>query len=188
MAAFGPATGLTGLEWRFVSSQQNEAAMRGAMPDGAGSNAGLGPAAGGNDTGQGDPREPATRDDTREPATGPQTSTPQVSKPGAWRLTGPAGPVKATAVDGLSTGKATTDGKILYRRLTPIVLWWAWLAFVVFSLVDVVIPAHSYLSVEVVAGLLTVTAFVYACAVRPRVIADDESVVIYNPFRNHHLR
>ncbi len=181
--------------------------MRGAVPDGAGSNAGGGHAAGGNDTGKGDPREPATRDEAREPATGQphaspqtgrlpaappaagqQTSMPQVSKPGAWRLTGPAGPVKATAVGGLTTGKATPDGKILYRRLTPIILWWAWLAFVVFSLVDVVIPAHSYLSVEVVAGLLTVTAFVYACAVRPRVIADDESVVIYNPFRDHHLR
>jgi Bacterial PH domain len=172
--------------------------MRGSAPDGAGSSAGGIPAAG-NDTGQGGPREPATSDDAREPAVGqppasrppasqPRLSPPQVGKQGAWRLTGPAGPVKATAADEPTTGKATPDGKILYRRLTSMVLWWAWLAFVVFCLVDVVIPAHSYLSVEVVAGLLTVTAFVYACAVRPRVIVDDESVLVYNPFRDHHLR
>ena len=112
---------------------------------------------------------------------------PPLSKPGAWRLTGPAGPVQATAADQLTTGKATADGKILYRRLTPILLWWAWLAFVVFCLADIVIPAHSYLSLEVVGGLVTVTALVYACAVRPRVIADDESVVVHNPFRDYHL-
>ncbi len=67
------------------------------------------------------------------------------------------------------------DGKILYRRLTPLVLWWVWLAFCAFCLADVVIPAHSYLSVEVLAGLLAVTAGVYACTLRPRVIADDEA-------------
>jgi hypothetical protein len=122
------------------------------------------------------------------PAGPPQLSQPPLSKPGASPLTGPAGPVRATAVDQLTTGKATPDGKILYRRLTPIALAWAWLAFVVFCLADVVIPAHSYLSLEVVAGLLTVSALVYACAVRPRVMADDESVLVHNPFRDYHLR
>jgi hypothetical protein len=122
------------------------------------------------------------------PAGPPQLSQPPHSKPGASPLTGPAGPVRATAVDQLTTGKATPDGKILYRRLTPIALAWAWLAFVVFCLADVVIPAHSYLSLEVVAGLLTVSALVYACALRPRVMADDESVLVHNPFRDHHLR
>ena len=96
--------------------------------------------------------------------------------------------MKPTAVDELTTGKAIRDGKILYRRLTPMLLWWAWLAFVVFCLADIVIPAHSYISLEVVAGLLTVTAVVYACAVRPRVIADDESVQVHNPFHDYHVR
>ena len=168
--------------------------MRGAVPAGAGSNAGSSPAVGRNATGQGDARDPATRDDARDsaigqpPASPAQSAPPPVSKPSAWRLTGPAGPVQATAVDELTTGKATPDGKILYRRLTPILLWWAWLAFVVFCLADIVIPAHSYLSLEVVAGLLTVTALVYACALRPRVIADDQSVLVRNPFRDYHLR
>lgn len=132
--------------------------------------------------------QPRSRPASRPTASQPQPSPPPLSKAGAWRLTGPAGPVKATAVDGLTTGKATLGGKILYRRLTPIALAWAWLAFVVFCLADIVIPAHSYLSLEVVAGLLTVSALVYACAVRPRVIADDESVLVHNPFRDHHLR
>ena len=66
-------------------------------------------------------------------------------------------------------------------------LWWAWIAFVAFCLADVVIPAHSYLSIEVTAGLLAITTVVYACAVRPRVIADDTVVVIHNPYRDHRV-
>ena len=134
------------------------------------------------------PPQPGPPPGGESAASQPQPSRPPLSKPGAWRLTGPAGPVKATAADEPTTGKATPDGKILYRGLTPIVLAWAWLAFVVFCLADIVIPAHSYLSLEVVAGLLTVTALVYACAVRPRVVADDESVLVHNPFRDYHLR
>jgi hypothetical protein len=137
-----------------------------------------------------------------------QQNEPQISKPDVRRLTGSAGPAKGTGVhqptaanaaadsaitgktaaDSATTGKATADGKILYRRLTPIVVWWAWLAFAAFCLADVVIPAHSYVSLEVVAGLLTVTAVVYACALRPRVIADDDSVLVHNPFRDHRVR
>jgi hypothetical protein len=123
-----------------------------------------------------------------QPPAVPQSDPATAGQSGAWRLTGPAGPVRAPSADEPTAGKATPDGKILYRRLTPIALWWTWLAFVVFCLADVVIPSHSYLSVEVVAGLLTVTAFVYACAVRPRVLADHESVLVHNPFRDHHLR
>ena len=86
-----------------------------------------------------------------------------------------------------SPGKPTADGKILYRRLTPIVLWWIWVAFAIFCLADVVIPAHSYLSIEFVAGLLALTVGVYASTVRPKVIADEESVVVQNPFRDHRI-
>ena len=141
-------------------------------------------------------REPSQPDASQPEPSQPHASQPQPSKrepsqpdagrPDALRLTAPAGPAQATA-DSQIAGKATADGKLLYRRLTPVVMWWAWLAFAVFCLVDVVIPAHSYLSIEVVAGLLAITAAVYACTLRPRVIADDESVVIHNPFREHRV-
>ena len=109
--------------------------------------------------------------------------------PGQGRPTAAAalGQGKPTAAGASSPGKPTADGKILYRRLTPFVLWWTWVAFAIFCLVDVVIPAHNYLSIEFVAGLLALTAGIYACTVRPKVIADEESVVVHNPFRDHRI-
>ncbi len=144
--------------------------MRGAAPDGAGSSG------------------------SSLPAGSQPTPAGQAKEAAAPAAPAPAPPAKqvpakqATDASSPTTGKVTADGKVLYRRLTPFVLWWAWVAFAVFCLVDVVFPAHSYFSIEFVAGLLTVTAVVYACAVRPRVLADEESVVIQNPFRDHRVR
>jgi hypothetical protein len=84
--------------------------------------------------------------------------------------------------------KAAADGKAVFRRGTPLVLWWLWVAFVVFNIIDVVVPDHDYFSFELIAGLLAVTAVVYACALRPRVVADNEAIYVYNPYRDHVAR
>ncbi|MBO0830778.1 MAG: PH domain-containing protein, partial [Actinobacteria bacterium] len=42
-------------------------------------------------------------------------------------------------------------------------------------------------SVELTVGLLAVTAVVYATTLRSRVIADDDGVCVYNPFRDHRI-
>ena len=158
--------------------------MRGAAPDGADSRA----------SSEAETRQPEAREaEAREAeARAPEASEAEAGKPesgklGPRPLTAAAGPSRPASATGLTSGKVTPDGKILYRRLTPFVLWWVWVAFAVFCLVDVVFPAHSYFSIEFVAGLLTVTALVYACAVRPRVIADEESVVVHNPYRDYHV-
>jgi hypothetical protein len=166
--------------------------MRGAAPDGADSRA----------SSEAETRQPKAREAEAREATGPEAEArepeageaeagrPEAGKLGPWPLTaaaGPARPAHPASETVLTSGKLTADGKILYRRLTPLVLWWVWVAFAVFCLVDVVFPAHSYFSIEFVAGLLTVTAVVYACTVRPRVIADEESVVIHNPYRDYRV-
>jgi hypothetical protein len=84
--------------------------------------------------------------------------------------------------------KAAADGKAVFRRGTPLVLWWLWVAFVVFNIIDVVVPDHDYFSYELTAGLLAVTGVVYACALRPRVVADNEAIYVYNPYRDHVAR
>jgi hypothetical protein len=84
--------------------------------------------------------------------------------------------------------KSAADGNAVFRRGTPLVLWWLWVAFAVFNIIDVAVPDHDYFSFELSAGLLGVTAVVYACALRPRVVADDDAIYVYNPYRDHVVR
>jgi Bacterial PH domain len=84
-------------------------------------------------------------------------------------------------------GQATEDGRTVFRRATPFVAFWVWVAFVIFNLVQVAFPDHDYFSIELTVGLLAVTGLMYACALRPRVIADADAVVVRNPYRDHIL-
>jgi hypothetical protein len=83
---------------------------------------------------------------------------------------------------------AAADGKAVFRRGGPLALWWLWVAFAVFNFLDVAVRDHDYFSGELTAGLLAVTAVVYACALRPRVVADNEAIHVYNPYRDHLVR
>ena len=84
--------------------------------------------------------------------------------------------------------KVTADGKTMFRRAAPLLLWWVWVAFAVFNFFDAAVPDHDYFSFELTAGLLAVTAVVYACALRPRVVTDDEAIHVHNPYRDHTVR
>jgi hypothetical protein len=99
---------------------------------------------------------------------------------------------RRTALRGAATAsvrwRPAADGKAVFRRGGPLGLWWLWVAFAVFNFVDVGVRDHDYFSWELTAGLLAVTAVVYACALRPRVVADDEAIRVYNPYRDHLVR
>jgi hypothetical protein len=84
--------------------------------------------------------------------------------------------------------KAAADGKTVFRRETPFIIFWIWIAFVIFNVVQVIIPDHDYFSIELAAGLLTATGIAYACGFRPRVLADDDGIVVRNPLRDHLVR
>jgi Bacterial PH domain len=85
-------------------------------------------------------------------------------------------------------GKAAAEDKVVFRRGGPLALWWLWVAFAVFNFFDVAVRDHDYFSVELTAGLLAITAVVYACTLRPRVVADDNGINVYNPYRDHLAR
>lgn len=114
------------------------------------------------------------------------------SPPGesGWATNGPA---PGIGVPGNPFGaknpwKATKDGRTVFRRGTPFILWWIWIAFAIFNVVQVIIPDHDYFSLELTAGLLAVTGLAYATALRPRVIASDDGIVVHNPVRDHLAR
>jgi len=84
---------------------------------------------------------------------------------------------------GVTAGRLTADGKRVYRMVTPLVIWWIWVAALVLSVGDLVVEGHNYLSLEFLFGALTATGLVYACTLWPKVIAHDDGITVLNPFR-----
>lgn len=80
------------------------------------------------------------------------------------------------------------DGRTIFRRAGPIVLWWIWVAFVLFNLIQIIITEHGYFAIELAAGLLTATGVAYATTLRPRVVATSEGLEVQNPVRDHIVR
>jgi hypothetical protein len=126
--------------------------------------------------------QPEAASPTRRPVPAVSPTEPAFAAPAVSQVRRPAGAV------GPLPWKVTAEGKTVFRRGAPLLLWWLWVAFAVFNLLDVAIPDHDYFSVELAAGLLAVTAVVYACALRPRVVADDDAIYVYNPYRDHTVR
>ncbi len=118
----------------------------------------------------------------------PEESGPPAARAQSADSAGSAvAPPGAKAASG-TPWKTAADGRTVFRRGTPFVIWWAWVAFAVFNAVQIVIPDHDYFSLELTAGLLAVTGVMYACTVRPRVQADDDGLHVSNPFREHRIR
>jgi hypothetical protein len=76
----------------------------------------------------------------------------------------------------------------MFRLPGAIVAWWAWMIFAAFFLVDIIISGRNHTAAEVAATLVFVTGVVYACALRPRVIADPGGITVRNPLRDHRIR
>ena len=89
----------------------------------------------------------------------------------------------ATAVP-VTAGRVLADGRRIYRLLTALVVWWAWVVFAVASVGDLVVQGHNFVSVKFALGLLTATGLVFACTLWPKVIADDDGLVVRNPLRS----
>ncbi len=82
-----------------------------------------------------------------------------------------------------SAGRVTADGKRVYRMVTPLLIWWAWIGIAAASLIDLLIQAHQLPPLRIMLGALTVTGAVYACTLWPRVIAGADGITVRNPFR-----
>lgn len=82
---------------------------------------------------------------------------------------------------------APMAGPEVYRFVAPVILWWAWLAFATANLVDVAVQGSARFAVIVAVVLVTVTGVIYACALRPRVVADDAGLRVLNPVRDYQV-
>jgi hypothetical protein len=67
------------------------------------------------------------------------------------------------------------------------VVWWVWLVFAVANLLDLAIQGHDHFAAVVSATLLLITGVTFDSAFRPRVVADDEGLMVRNPLRDHRV-
>jgi hypothetical protein len=73
----------------------------------------------------------------------------------------------------------------VFRSAGSVVLWWVWLVFAVASLAAVAIGGRSHSSLVVAVLLVAITGMIYACALRPRIVADANGISVLNPLREH---
>jgi hypothetical protein len=105
---------------------------------------------------------------------------------------GPGKPLPGTPGDGAQPQPAPgasvkPDGSRVFRLPGAVVLFWAWVVFAVANLVDIAISGRDRTSVQIAIGLVVVTAVMYACALRPRVITDSDGITVLNPLRDHRI-
>lgn len=86
-----------------------------------------------------------------------------------------------------SAGRVRANGTRIYRLAGPQVIWWTWVGVVVLGLGDLAISGRDWLSLKVTFGLLAATGVVYACALWPCVVADDEGMIVQNPIRRFRI-
>lgn len=88
----------------------------------------------------------------------------------------------------MTSDQAVKQGQNKVFRLPgAIVAWWAWVLFATANLIDLAIQGRSHTALEIAVALLAITGLVYACALRPRVVADSGGITVMNPLRDHRV-
>jgi Bacterial PH domain len=93
----------------------------------------------------------------------------------------------ARATPAARPAPAVPDREV-FRLVTPVVLWWVWVAFAAANIADFAVQGGPVrFEIVVLAVIATVTGLAYALALRPRVIAGPAGLRIVNPFRDHDI-
>ena len=115
-------------------------------------------------------------------------AAPPPASPAASPPASPAAPPPASPAVPPPAMTAKPQGEVKVFRLPgALVAWWAWLIFAVACLADVAITGRNHTAAEIAATLVLVTGVLYACALRPRVIADSFGITVMNPLRDHRI-
>jgi hypothetical protein len=104
---------------------------------------------------------------------------------GAGGKHGAAGPSVAGGQP--STAAADQDKPQKFRSQIAVLIWWVWVLFAVANLIDLAVQGHDHVSAVAAAALILGTGIAYVTALRPRVIADEDGIVVKNPLRDHKI-
>jgi hypothetical protein len=86
-----------------------------------------------------------------------------------------------------SSRKDPDSEREVFRSAGSAVLSWAWFVVAVIILVDLAVQGRDHAAVVTAALVLGITGVVYACAWRPKIIADSGGITVINPVRDHQV-
>ena len=75
----------------------------------------------------------------------------------------------------------------VFRSAGSLILSWAWFVVAVIILVDLAIQGRDHVAVVTASAVLVITGIVYACAYRPKIVADSAGIGLINPVRDHRV-
>ena len=75
----------------------------------------------------------------------------------------------------------------VYQTTGSLVAWWAWTAFALAVLVVLALGHHDHGALVTAVAVLAITGIMYACALRPRIVAGAAGITVVNPLRMHVL-
>jgi hypothetical protein len=75
--------------------------------------------------------------------------------------------------------------RTVFRLPGAVVFWWAWVIFAAANLIDLAVQGRDHTAADVALTLALITGLVYACALRPRIVADAGGIIVMNPLRDH---
>jgi PH (Pleckstrin Homology) domain-containing protein len=87
----------------------------------------------------------------------------------------------------VAADKHPDTGRDVYRSSGAVVLWWIWLVLAVAGLADLAVQGRDHASLVAAALTVAITGFFYACAQRPRVVADADGITVLNPLRDYQV-
>lgn len=86
-----------------------------------------------------------------------------------------------------SSRKNLDDDREVFRSAGSIVLSWAWLLVAVIALIDLAVQGRDHPAVVTALAIIAISAVVYGCAWRPRIVADSSGITVVNPLRDHQV-
>ncbi len=87
----------------------------------------------------------------------------------------------------MSSRQGPAGDRQVFRSTASLVLWWVWLAMAVIILADLAVQGRDHTAAVMAALVAVITGVAYACALRPRIIADRGGITVANPLRDHRV-
>lgn len=86
-----------------------------------------------------------------------------------------------------SSRKSPDPDREVFRSAGSIVLSWAWLIVAVIALIDLAVQGRDHTALVTALLIIAISAVVYGCAWRPRIVADSSGITVANPLRDHRV-
>jgi len=86
-----------------------------------------------------------------------------------------------------SSRKDPDSEREVFRSAGSLILSWAWFIVAVLVLVDLAVQGHDHVALVTAMVVFLITGVVYACAWRPKIVADSDGISLINPVRDYRV-